>query len=241
MKSVAERAATLREKRKAGRLCKDCGAKLNRERTRCGACQAKATGKRSEKREADNERKLWESNKTVAAAATEGVLALRRIGVLRDRTNRLEDGYDNLAKRFAERLDSALPPEKPERLAWEDFPPLPPVLHFPDGADLPDWPKKPLKSLKQKNWNYEDPLSDVYAFAMWFYLKNVPQMEFRSHEKKWVEEGLQFTIALTEWLQWHERALQRDNEAMRRATIDLYALVKERAPDLVVRNLCNDG
>ena len=216
------------------RKCRDCRAAISDPTAcRCVICTDTKNDKRREKTAAENERTRAESNALAAVVAVEGILALHRVCRSRDRVNRLEEAYDKLAKRFAERRVSALPPERPERLGLEDLPPIPPVLDFPDTAAPPDWPRKPLKSLKQKDWNYEDSLSDVYAFAMWFYLKNVPHFEFRSHEKRWQGEGLPFTIALTEWLQRHEIALRRDDEAMRRAVIALRALVKERAPALL--------
>ena len=226
-KSVAERARTFRETRSNSGRCRDCGGALSDpEANRCVDCNKKKKGKQQATRAADNKVKRWESNKMAAPAAAEGMLALHRICYLRDRVNRLEEAYDKLAKRFEGRLASALPPEKPERLVLENLPPLPPILDLPDKAD-PDWPRKPLKCLKQKDWNYEDPLADAYWLATCFYLQNVSQMEFRSHEKRWQEEGFLFAIALTEWLQRHESALQREDEAMRKAVIDLHALVKE--------------
>ena len=192
--------------------------------------------RRDGKRALCRAKKQLELNPMGDLAAAEGIVSLHRICFLIDRANRLEETYDNLAKRFAERLVSALPPKKPEPLTREDLPPLPPLLVFPDGRAPADWPQKryrPKSMRDRRDWNDDNPLADVFAFAMWFYLKTIPQMAFRSHEEKWQVVGLPFTIALTEWLNEFELGLQRYDEAMRRTLLNFHALVKERTPDLL--------
>ena len=139
--------------------------------------------------------KDWETNvATRLEANTEGAYlavvimkALNNICGLRDRISYFEKGYDQNCQLI--RGGAFRGPLREKPAMWK-MPPLPESVALPLVSDLNEWLGTKMRSLRREDFLSRHPDSAVLWYAAYRCLKQIPQMEDRSHEPKWQAEGL---------------------------------------------------